>query len=636
MDGAARADLWRRTQGWCVGVRILLGQGGTAAMPLMHEYLQHELLARMGEAEREVLQGLAHLPKLSAELCAELWEEQGGGLIFQRLLQLQAFLAPVDRQGQWYRLLPLVAHALQGDLAPAELNRLRLRACRLLSMGGHMNEAIELALEASQPEVAASYMERLELEWLLNKDHLSLFIGWLDQMPAHLLQSTSRLLCLSARALLFCGRLDEAEECLQHLGRFVPLAQPARNARLLANWQALYGNLQGLRGNAELSRQHSRDALAGLPARDWLAAVLCHVTLARVAMASGELKEAGQSLQEAVELARRQGCLDAELLVNVERLRLMILQGQFSLAEALLQGDMARVAIGDDQPCPIVGRMLLLEGELHLLQGRLCESEASLQAALQRLRSCSGPHVMPAYVMLSEIAACRGDFDRACMYLHDGERRMHCGNIDDACYKSAIAQQTMRVLGRQGCWDQVLPMARALAERLHGATPRLPPLGMPSLPQRNQLLLSLAEYETGRYEQARLRLAALYEQCKRIRLGMLTAEVQRALVDMGGSAAEHEQDCATEGEAEAGCIAADTSPLSTRALRQGYCLDELTPREVSVLKLLAEGMSNQEIGNTLFISVNTVKYHAKNINAKLGASRRTQAIHWAKAKGILG
>ncbi|MNE80360.1 Transcriptional regulatory protein LiaR [compost metagenome] len=55
-----------------------------------------------------------------------------------------------------------------------------------------------------------------------------------------------------------------------------------------------------------------------------------------------------------------------------------------------------------------------------------------------------------------------------------------------------------------------------------------------------------------------------------------------------------------------------------------------------MLRLLAEGMSNQEIGNTLFISVNTVKYHAKNINAKLGASRRTQAIHWAKAKGILG
>jgi ATP/maltotriose-dependent transcriptional regulator MalT len=63
--------------------------------------------------------------------------------------------------------------------------------------------------------------------------------------------------------------------------------------------------------------------------------------------------------------------------------------------------------------------------------------------------------------------------------------------------------------------------------------------------------------------------------------------------------------------------------------------DGLTPREVSVLKLLAEGMSVREVGSRLFISVNTVKTHAKNINVKLGACRRTQAINSAKAMGIL-
>lgn len=63
--------------------------------------------------------------------------------------------------------------------------------------------------------------------------------------------------------------------------------------------------------------------------------------------------------------------------------------------------------------------------------------------------------------------------------------------------------------------------------------------------------------------------------------------------------------------------------------------DGLTPREVSVLKLLAEGMSVREVGHRLFISVNTVKTHAKNINVKLGACRRTQAINSAKAMGIL-
>jgi ATP/maltotriose-dependent transcriptional regulator MalT len=54
-----------------------------------------------------------------------------------------------------------------------------------------------------------------------------------------------------------------------------------------------------------------------------------------------------------------------------------------------------------------------------------------------------------------------------------------------------------------------------------------------------------------------------------------------------------------------------------------------------VLKLLAEGMSVREVSHRLFISVNTVKSHAKNINVKLGACRRTQAINSAKAMGIL-
>ncbi|MCY1181897.1 HTH-type transcriptional regulator MalT [compost metagenome] len=61
----------------------------------------------------------------------------------------------------------------------------------------------------------------------------------------------------------------------------------------------------------------------------------------------------------------------------------------------------------------------------------------------------------------------------------------------------------------------------------------------------------------------------------------------------------------------------------------------LTRREVSVLKLLADGLSNEEVGASLYISLNTVKTHTKKINSKLGVNRRTQAIMRAKAMGIL-
>lgn len=54
-----------------------------------------------------------------------------------------------------------------------------------------------------------------------------------------------------------------------------------------------------------------------------------------------------------------------------------------------------------------------------------------------------------------------------------------------------------------------------------------------------------------------------------------------------------------------------------------------------MLGLIAQGCSNQEIGEQLFISLHTVKTHARRINGKLGVARRTQAVARAKALGLL-
>ena len=63
--------------------------------------------------------------------------------------------------------------------------------------------------------------------------------------------------------------------------------------------------------------------------------------------------------------------------------------------------------------------------------------------------------------------------------------------------------------------------------------------------------------------------------------------------------------------------------------------DTLSAREHSVLKLIAQGCSNQEISEQLFISLHTVKTHASHINSKLGVERRTQAVARAKSLGLL-
>jgi two-component system, NarL family, response regulator LiaR len=61
----------------------------------------------------------------------------------------------------------------------------------------------------------------------------------------------------------------------------------------------------------------------------------------------------------------------------------------------------------------------------------------------------------------------------------------------------------------------------------------------------------------------------------------------------------------------------------------------ISKREYEVLELMAQGLSNQEIADKLFVSLNTVKTHSSNLFMKLDVRRRTQAVRRAKEFGLL-
>ena len=61
----------------------------------------------------------------------------------------------------------------------------------------------------------------------------------------------------------------------------------------------------------------------------------------------------------------------------------------------------------------------------------------------------------------------------------------------------------------------------------------------------------------------------------------------------------------------------------------------ITKRELEILELIAQGMSNREIAEKLFVSENTVKTHSSRLFDKLGAKRRTQAVQIAKEMGLI-
>jgi len=71
------------------------------------------------------------------------------------------------------------------------------------------------------------------------------------------------------------------------------------------------------------------------------------------------------------------------------------------------------------------------------------------------------------------------------------------------------------------------------------------------------------------------------------------------------------------------------------ALEQGELQEPLTPREIQVLELLAEGFPNKAIAARLQISDQTVKFHVASIYGKLGAANRTDAVRRAVRRGVI-
>ena len=86
----------------------------------------------------------------------------------------------------------------------------------------------------------------------------------------------------------------------------------------------------------------------------------------------------------------------------------------------------------------------------------------------------------------------------------------------------------------------------------------------------------------------------------------------------------------------------ESAGAELRAEGEGFQVDRgqqerlgITARELEILVLVAEGLSNREIGERLFVSENTVKTHCARVFDKVGAVRRTQAVQRGKELGLL-
>nr|WP_164897267.1 LuxR C-terminal-related transcriptional regulator [Pseudomonas alkylphenolica] len=650
----AISDLRTDSQGWCAGIRLYLlalksttePQPFNSAEGLMFQYLRRELLDELPEQWRQALFTLAQLPYFDAGLCEHLLGVGEGAGLLEQLSTCGLFIEPVGSDGQVYQVCVAVRGALAGELPENLAKAVFRKACQWYVSQGNVRLALEYAVRADQPEMAASLMQRFTGDALLQGRSLAQLMQWRRELPGELLVSTPRLLILNAWALLLSGRLDEAQVYTEQLARFLPQPDALRQFELIAQWKALRGNIAFHRGQGEQALHWLTEAVEELPERSWSQRLFSTALLVEMALIDGRLDEALELNRDATKQARQHASLAMESVMALGHVKLLELRGELLRAETLLKRLYTELsAAWGAEASPMRGRVQLRQASILVQLGRYQEAETVFQAGMQECQFCGDLAAFWGLLGLAELDGVQGDLTSAFTRISDAERAMQYNLISESIYQGQVLRAKARLWLRQGRTAQVEKALNALP----AAALEYAPYGAPDLHLRLYLLQLQASLAGGAVEAPLDKLTQLHERAR--------SEGRRALAcEAGFSLAEalhadnkpaQAKQMLLETLAQArqmGLVSAERAfALRNPALarwageansNEGEPAALLSRREMDVLKLIAQGFSNQQIAESLFISLHTVKTHAQRINFKLGVERRTQAVARAKELGL--
>lgn len=667
-----RQTLLQRSEGWLAAIRLLLLDADEDALrqrlqdgcPVLRDYVQREVLLDLDEELRGDLHALALLPRFSLSLCEHLLEGRGSELLAE-LQRRQLFVRSLDSSGTWFRLwrpLAEVLRRLPGAPLPASIH---VRACQWFAQHGDIREAVEHALQAGQVEVAVNYLQRFSQEQLLQGHSVAQLLQWREELPGWLFASSPRLIVLQAWALIICARFDEARACIKGLTHFMPQPDERRQRKLVAHWQALMGVLARQCGRRD-ARMHCEEALQMLDEGSWSQRVLCYQALAQQHMAEHALEQAKQALDQGLRLARLHGSLIFEALLNTDHCLLLQMRGEAGRAAELAEQSLALLRERFSHS-PVVARLLLVRASLLARQGLDEAAQQAYRLGLQEAEHCEDAYIISGYLGLLELAESRGDLDEAHQWLQQAERVMQWSHVPEVRYRCVLQLQAGRLLLRQGQTGRARELFAQTLQQLQQRQ-QLAPSEFYDLLPRLRRYLAISDLLLGHHAAAEHALRLLLDECQLAGHRSLACECRVSLAEALLVQGQQEQaDSLLQqalGEARQLRL---LRPLQELQQRQAQWLERLLPseagqslhqrlfepapalgepasagtallssRELAVLQLIAQGYSNQEIADRLFISLHTVKTHARRINVKLGVQRRTQAVAMAKAQGLMG
>lgn len=680
LDEDALDALLERSEGWVAGLRLwLLARGDPeeqvspgvhGADELIRDYLLEEVIERQPPEVQAFLAQTARFERFCAELCDTVREAGDSAAILDHLQQHQVFLVPLDENGQWFRYHHLFSDLLLArplpDFGPSA-GSLHLRACGWFSRHGLLDQAVEQALRAGQPDVAASLVQNLSEEQLLAEQNIATLLRWKMDLPDSLLASTPRLILLYGWALALACQLDAAEELAGQLARFLPAPDESAQRDLLAQWQALSGVIARGRGDIDKAEAHCREALQDLAGERYGTRLQCLSTLSNLAVTRGDFWQARNYNRDALEFAQRYGNPLFEALVHYDRARVLQARGEVARAEEEVRQGLERLQhLPAQRRYAVRGRLLLYRGYLRSLALQPDEARKWIKQGIEETRSCRDVSLVIGYCVLASLEGRLGNYAAAFARLGDVERLMHAWDIPPIYYLAAITLIKCELWLAQGQTE----LAGVWLQRLggtYGGQAATPPECSPLLPLHVELLQAGLERREGRPEEAARRLDRLARSTRengallpaRLALGQLAA----LHLEQG----REREALATLQQAMEGAVGGALLPLHELLVQQPEWLREqlqrfpacpgaqrmrallpeppaepaggagevLSGRELAVLELIAQGLSNQEISERLFISLHMVKSHARHINDKLGVERRTQAVARAKHMGLL-
>lgn len=687
LRGEALENLILRSEGWVAGLRFWLlaaSEAGTEGrLPqtlhggegLIRDYLLEEVIDCLPAEVQAFLYDTAPQDRFCSDLCDAVREAHDSAEILSYLAAHQVFLVPLDEHGRWYRYHHLFSDLLRSrpnESAMVPAATLHLRACRWFNAQGLIDEAVEQALRAGHLDVAANLVQNLSEEQLLAEQNVGMLLRWKMDLPDSLLISTPRLIVLYSWALGLACQLDAAEELAAHLSRFLPAPSATAQKSMLAQWLALSGIVARGRGDREATLRYCTEALESLPQKRYGQRLMCLSTLSNLAIADGDLWRARNLNRDSLELAQRVGNPLFEALAHYDRARVLQARGEIVRAlDEVHLGQQRLHKLSPQRLYAVRARLTLYEGFLLTLRLQPEAGLARLQAGLTEARACRDISVLIGHCVIARIEGQNGEFARAFAELAEAERLMHIWDVPPVYYLAMITLVKCELWLAQGRTDLAEAWLLRLGRTYTGEQAAAPPEFHPQLPLHVELQQAVLESMQGQPMLAEGRLDALLEhgqQTGRQMLSVMALNQKVALLLSIGRESAARSALAQAFEAAAGgvlqpfqwllgdahrewlreqLLQAPATPLCQNLLERlpsttaqpadaQAPFEALSSRECAVLQLIAQGCSNQEISEQLFISLHTVKTHASHINSKLGVERRTQAVARAKELGLLG